>query len=318
MPVLSFYEGYGEMSFGVFNNELDSNDHILFSFPYTYSYNLFSNSFTKEKFYEDVFFLASEELGIRIEDYDLYTVGVLQNPEVPFEVKKSISLLDTLVPNTMFVSFFLYGMKDNYFSYFPRNLKQDFNFRANLDLYHNIVYSESRDIVLKDSLLRQILSTSDLQVDSEEILFTGDRIREFHFNPALTYLLMFDLLKDPGSYYIRLDTNNLYAHTQLFEFNNVDHRAIGTLINIPSKIECLIETELGAPQLITLDADTLFVVPLDHGESARILIKSSGQNFEKQVFGGELGIILDTREKTVSTEFKEIYLSALSQFLSRL
>lgn len=319
MPILSFYEGYTELSFGVFEDKIDADVANIYRFPYTYSNNLFENSFPREQFYKDVFSVACKELNTNIKNCTLYNSGFLSVPELPFESKNSVSVFSNLASSVIYVSSQMIALNKEFYSYMPLDANVgDLNARMNLDMYHNIISADSHDVVLKDALLREIISRSTFNLSQGEFIFTGDRFREFSLNPSLAYLLIFDLLKDPGVFFLRLDKDNLYAHSVSIGDSTLTYPYIGTLINIPGDVECLYETDVGTSQLFDLKEDNIFMLPLNPGSDARIMVKSSSQSFEQTVLGGSLGVIIDTRDKSERIEFKEVYLNMVKQSMNRI
>lgn len=319
MPILSFYEGYSELSFVVFGSDIDPNDYNVYRFPYTYSNNLFANSFTRDDFYKDVFQLACKSLKIKQKDYQLYSLGFLSCPELPFETVKEACVFSEIPSGYMYISTQMIAMKNATYSFnLPTLDTADYNFRANLDLYHNIIYYDSRDIALKDAYIREISHYANVTVPYDEIIITGDRLREFKNNPALGYLLILDVIRNHGTYNVKVDKENIFPHSVLTGIDKIDYPTLGTLVNIPGEVECLIETDVGTPQMFDLPADSIFVVPLDIGSDARVLVKSHETVIDKRVNGGELGIVIDTRDKMDKTEFKEVYLNYIAQSINRL
>jgi hypothetical protein len=319
MPVLSYYEGYSELSFGLFKNELDPNDHKLYRFPYTYSNNLFANSFPREKFINDVFELALKTLDVNLQDCKLYATGFLSAPELSFDVAGSFSLASKMPHGGVYISSQVIATEQSTYSMLPVSVvDEDPNFRVNLDLYHNIIYYDSRDIVLKDSVIRSLINIPNYHITAKDLIITGDRLREFYVNEALSYLLIFDLIKTSGVYHLKIDLENLLPHTISLDSLSIDYPSIGTLINIPGKVECLYETEVGTHQLFDLEADTLFILPLDSDATGRIVAKSSEVTIDEKVVGGKLGVIIDTRDKPKKVEFKEVYLNNIKQSIKRI
>lgn len=318
MPILSFYEGYSELSFCLYSNDLE-NSCKMFRFPYTYSHNLFANSFPREHFYKDVFNLAGKELGVNIAECDLYTIGFLAPPEVPFEVTKSVVLFSSMPENYIYLSSMMFALQNVAHSFFPTNVEfSDKDFRANLDLYHNIVYYDSRDIVQKDALLRAIVSQNNISVPFSDVTYTGDRLREFDINKPLTYLLLFDLIRNPGSFYLKMDIENRFAHSLLVPDLDVTAQNLGTLINVPGEVECLYETGFASPQLFELKSNNIFILPLDSTTEARVMLKSGEYKLEQKITGGSLGLIIDTRDKRRNIDFQEMYINYISQAINRI
>lgn len=319
MPVLSFYEGYSELSFCVFDDPTDVGSNKIYRFPYTYSNNLFANSFSREKFYKDVFALALKELNIEIKDYSLYAMGFLGTVDLPYKIDKNISVFSQIPPGYVYASSQAVAIAGKTYSYcLPTVETYDTNIRANLDLYHNIIFYDSRDIVLKDSFLRALLHYGPIEIPYDEVILTGDRFREFDLNPALGYLMAFDIIKNPGTFFLKMDTQNIFPHTILMGLGTLEYSTIGTLVNIPGKVECLFETDIATAQVFDLPENSIFIMPLQEGATARILIKSHETTVEKVVKGGKLGVIIDTRNKMKVTEFKEVYLNYIAQSMNRL
>jgi hypothetical protein len=319
MAILSLFEGYTEISFVLFYNELDANDHKVFKFPYTYSFNLFGNSFSREKFYRDVFGIALKELNVDLKDCELYASGIMTPPDLPFETVKSSTALANLSPNHIFVSSQSISIYDQHYSSIPLDLDSKLmDFRANLDLYHNIVYKESLDIVMKDALLRSLISKNQFSLDQQSYVLTGDRFREAHYNRGLAHLLVLDILKNPGIYHLRLDENNLVANSFLLSTQNIEFPSIGTLVNVEAPAEVLYESDIGTSQIIDLVEDQIFILPLDSGSTARIIVKNSDNVMERMVNGGDIGVIFDTRDKKNKPEFKEVYLNMIKEHLHKI
>ena len=73
---------------------------------------------------------------------------------------------------------------------------------------------------------------------------------------------------------------------------------LGTLINSPGETTCLIETDLGTSQLLDVGPGRIAFVPLEMSDQARVVIKSVNLgSIERNVQGGKLGLIIDTRTK---------------------
>lgn len=310
MYTLSFYEGSSELSFAIGRR--------LFKFPYTYSKNLFSSSFTKEQFYKDIFNLAAKELGESLDNCEIYTTGVLDHPKVPFKVEKSACILTSLPENYVYVNNYMIAMKNVFRSFTPLSFyEEEDNLFANMNIFKNIVYSDTFDINVKDKLLRAILASTQLNFSGNGVVLTGDRFINFNINTPLSYLLVFDIIRQPGIFYVKLDKRNFLPHMMLLSYEE-EFFSLGTLVNSPGETECLYETEVGTSQLITLEPDKLFILPLEAKNEARILVKSSSGQIDQKVIGGELGVVIDTRSKTEGFEFKEVGVDAIIQALNRI
>ncbi len=310
MYILSFYEGTSELSFALGRK--------LFKFPYTYSESIFGTIFTKEQFYKDVFELAAKELGVKLKECEIHAIGVLDIPKIPFEIKKSLCLLTSLPENYVYMTRNMVAVNHSYNSYTPLTLyDSDDNLLANMGIYPNLFSSDTHDVNVKDTLLRSIMVGSEYKFMGTGVLFTGDRFIDFDTNPPLSYLLVFDTVKQPGIFNLRIDKKNFFPHMLMIGLDE-EFAPLGTLVNSPGKTECLYKTDVGTSQMIELEPNKLFIVPLERGNEAHILIKNSEGQMEQRVFGGELGVIFDTRDKNAVREYKEIEIDAIIQALNKI
>lgn len=319
MPVLSFYEGISELSFLKLDDLSGSADDSLFKFPYVYSEKLFGSSFTKDEFYSSVYELACKSLGIVAKDTEVFACGVINEPQVPFKTVKKGSVLKSLPPNYAFISDHTFAYSDAIFSMMPVDTvdPQD-DMEANLSIYTNVFFAETGDILNKDSMLREIIKNSGVTIDAKEVVFTGERVSDRRISPVVTYLFLLDIVKNPGIYHLKMDRNNLFSHTFLAGGNEPPIPSVGTLINSPGKTECLYETDVGTSQLIDLEAEKLFVLPLEAGAGARLMVKNVEGQTDTLVYGGELGVILDTRDKSKGLIYKDSSADVIDKALHKL
>lgn len=310
MYILSFYEGSTELSLA-FGSK-------LFKFPYTYSENLFLNSFSQEEFYRDVIELGTKELDVKLELCEIYVTGLFSSPKIPFEVKKSSSLLTHLPDGYIYVDSKTVATKEKCNSFMPLTVYEtEDNLLANLTLYNNLVYTDTRDVNTRDSLIRAIIANADMKLTNPDIVLSGDRFVNFDLNKPLSYLLVMDILRQPGIFYVRVDKNNMLPHVLMLDIEE-DYSSLGTLINSPGKTECLYKTDVGTSQMIDLEANKLFIVPLEKSASATVVLKNSSGHVEQTIKGGELGLVIDTRNKADQFEFKEVEVDAIIQALNRI
>lgn len=310
MQKLSFYEGSSELSF-CFNGD-------LFRYPYTYSSNLFSNSFSKDQFYEDVFGLASRVLNFDMTKVELTTCGVLKSPKVAYEAHQSGSVLTKLSENQIYVNHDLIGLESNINSYVPVNFfENESDFSANLHIYLSLVLTETHDITEQDTLLRAILSLATISIKSGDVLLTGEYFTTLSLHKALSYLFILDLLNPPGLFRVKIDSENAYPHAHMGTLEDISYTKMGTLINSPGKTECLYKTDLGTSQLIDLKPEKLFILPLDEQSEGTIFVKTSQTQFEEKVHGGELGVVIDTRDKSNLAKQTKIGVDVILQALNR-
>ncbi len=317
MPVLSFHEGISELSFLLLENPGDLENSKKLSYPYTYSEKLFGRSFTKQEYYNTLFQTVANEFGIKLSDVEIFASGVLSVPEVPIEPTKKAYLINSIPENYIYLSSNIFAVGNDYiFAYPLSDIDPEDNSKANLAIYSNVNYHETSDVLAKDSILRNF--STNFVLEPREVVITGERCSDKRISAAITHLLIIDILRESGIFNIKLDEENNFVHSFMFESFEPQSISIGTLINSPGKTECLYETDVGTKQLIDLDAGKLFIIPLDAGSTARVMVKSSGWKGEKVVYGGELGVILDTREKSNGGVFKEMYADVVNKSLHRL
>jgi hypothetical protein len=310
MRVLSFYEGLTELSFALENS--------VFKLPYTYAPNLFSTSFSKEKFYKDVFEIASRKLGVDMVECQVSAIGVLDAPKVPYDTNQSKCLLSILPDDHVFVAYEVLATRSDCSSYEPVGIYDDTdNMLANIELYPHLTYSDTHDVSIKDTFLRNILTQTLLKFKGSEIVLTGDRFSKFNVNKPLSYLLVLDIVRSAGMYTVKVDKENIFPHTLSIGVN-ADYDNLGTLVNSPGPSEILFETEVGTSQFVELEEDKLFILPLGLNDKARLLVKNQKGQLENTVFGGELGVIVDTRRKEKNYEFREVEVDAIIQALNRI
>jgi hypothetical protein len=194
------------------------------------------------------------------------------------------------------------------------------DFLANFDIYPNVKHLDTQDINIKDNFLRALVSNSPVSIGEGSVLITGERFIDFDKSEAISYLLAFDLLRFPGTYHLKIDKNNVFPHyfmlDMLAEIDD-EYFSVGTIVNSPGPTECLYKSNLGTTQLVTLEENRIFIIPLDKNSEASVLIKNSKGSIERKVQGGALGVVLDTRDKT-SEESHKVGLDAIIQALNKL
>ena len=151
------------------------------------------------------------------------------------------------------------------------------------------------------------------------------------YNTEIDYILILNLIKKAGIFEVELDRERylilqyiLKAYdksAQLMAEGKVEK--LGTLINTYGEAECLITSEIGTSQLLDIEKDKVFVLPLNYNERAHLTIKSQKiGTMEKDVTGGKLGLIFDTRvEKVDITSDLKVFnasLKSLGQALSKI
>ncbi len=320
MPIVSFYEGVSGLSFAVCAEPSLGKITKTYTYPYVYSHNLFATSFTRAQFYKDVFKYALKELGFSLGEFDLHAIGILEVPrELPQEPKNKGALYQELPLDFVCINHEMVMVQGNINSFMPiEELKQVDNFKSNTHLYPVVKHAEEPDIVNQDSLLRKIVGSFDTRFTKKDLVITGERFTAVGKHLELAYLIILDVLTTPGVFRLKLDTGNLFPHIALLGRSEIEFSTMGTLINSPGNTECLYQSDVNTSQLIALEPNNLFVIPLEEGDHARLYVKNSLGTFDEKVFGGHLGVVIDTRHKEAGISYNEKYLEAIRGALRRL
>lgn len=319
MPILSVQLGLTSTSFLLYKSD---NEVKFYNYPYSYL-PLYRNT-SKKEFYIDLFDFVSGEFGLNHTECELIITSML-DPTIGDYPSKSSKLLSEVLPTIQSFSYFFvdsYGMfKDESFlvasPYINNNAAfmlsdpEKINYLANSSVYTNSIPLEDFDIFDRDDSTRYLaenLSSSTFK--SDKIIFTGDRFSQIENSKSLAYLLAIDLIKTPGFFNIYIDTKNQLAnaaHIASYKpdlahlLDQIPLHFVGGLVNSPTGVECLVKTSVGTSQLVDLDTETLQLIPLEKNSSTSIVARSqSVGTLEHEVKGGDIGLIIDTREKVSS------------------
>ena len=147
------------------------------------------------------------------------------------------------------------------------------------------------------------------------IVFTGERFSKESVKDPVTYILVLDMLRTVGIFDVRIDSDNVMpllaafsAYNNRFDdvLTNWQLWPLGTVLITYGSVECLVEKSNGSKQLIDVGPNELFLVPLEADSRSRIKVKNNLiGNLEKEVHGGVLGLVIDTREKNNPKFFNE-------------
>ncbi|HXK52594.1 hypothetical protein H6802_01860 [Candidatus Nomurabacteria bacterium] len=341
MPVLSFYEGYSELTFVYSESdkskvgnellELDAKPEI-FKLPFVYSANLYSCSFSKEQFYKEVFSLVYSQLGItkdQLPGLEFYASGYIKVPDsLPLKPKKSFCVSDFIHEPYLFVGSDFLIQQGCFTSLLPVSyLTQYANFYSNYSIYPGMKLTEPRDIVLTDQLVRDSMYFSSLSSSlnlkpkkpvTKKAVFTGERLSNYEENKALSLLLMLDLLIYPGMYQLQLDKSNLLPALFALDITNFGLLSIGSAIVSPGYNEVLFKSEAASQQFFEISEDSIFILPLDAEEQGVVAVKSELGTMEYEVKGGEVGLVFDARRRDMGPVYKDVYINMIEQNLLRI
>jgi hypothetical protein len=343
MPTLSIYIGESQISALLYKSPSD----FEFShFSYVYPQSLIVDGSNKDKFNKQVLALFAKRFGVKISDITVIT-GDLMGESGVYTSLSSIQDYDWLYADNFtiatpeeFISFFPYG-KDSKFS-----LAELKNYFSNRSLYPQYISSSPKFLNAADMLLREMMQTSKHNYYGEKpVILTGGRFAQLDVNPVMTYVLGLSLLKDPGLYDLRLDSECILPVLSLLNNQAINKEegsekesvsalsadmvgvfdktlfeekltTLGTVLKVPGGVECLFEKDVGEPQLISLKENEIFVFPLDKLDLARISVTGKSINkLETSVRGGTLGFVIDTRQSDYN-EVKREWLKVIQERIS--
>ena len=313
MPILAAYFDVSDISLLIEN---EKKDFELVNFPYTYSFEAFSNQCHKAAFYKAALEAVLRERKEKLSSFEVLAVGFLEAPVLPTKTILTTNLLNVLqISDNIYpiiVNNFSILTRDSVLSYEPSSKKiigvdtSEKDEFANTSIYPQIIPTDMSITSALDRNIPDKLSSVDLGYESGATLaFGGSRFSRPVVNEYLDYILMVDLVKKPGTYNLYADRKNsavLFSLLRMYQKGlGLDIKAsaepVGTLINSPGDTECLLVSEVGTTQFFGVKKDTLFIMPLDSNVKAKVKVKSKSLgSFETFVQGGKVGLIIDTRE----------------------
>ena len=305
------------------------------NFPYIYNKAIFSTSFTEDLFYQNLFTSFCKEHDVNLSLCDVLLTGFLEAPKLGIPVKLTKSLYEVfenikytypiLINNTSILTtdfcFSSSTLKPHRKSVEFGDVDED-NYYANLEIYPQIVTNEISTQIDLDSNIAFLMDEKSTLPSGLPLLFCGSRFSRTSIFAELDYLLMLNLIREPGVYEIKRDTFNVTILSALLNIydrkTNIkpEIEKSATVISNPSALECMIKTDEGTSQLVQLEKDKTMVVPIPKGNRAKILLKSHLLGtVEHEIIGGDIGLIFDTRvEKRIVIQDVGIFSLGLKSF----
>lgn len=311
MPILAAYIGAHDVTGLIYKS---SEDYSFWSYPYVYSPELFSAFTTETSFYRYLFDQMCKDKGLKCSDCDIILSGFLQPPKLEIGLKMYVSMYELMMRTENYypvmINNYAIASKDQIFSSKPledieeTNDLTEENFYANLSLYPQVVVSDLVSRVDMDSKLLQSVQSFKVPAD-KPIVFLGSRFNDLHGISDINSMLILQLLQDSGIYDVYLDVQSKTLLTSMLRMYLGKDSGIGdypeklaTIVSLSGNLECLISSQIGTSQIIDLEKDKIFVLPLPKDERTKIMLKSPGKpSIERIVGGGKSGIIFDTRSQ---------------------
>ncbi len=321
MPILSVCRTPSRLSFFSFTSPTDFE---WFKYPYAHVAGLFG-----ENAGEFIRAVVRKQIGIELSSAEVLLTGFSDMPIVDFEVKIAQTLWDALSGITKFNVFYLdtffAAYTGGFISVFPSAIDSSVhqtetsNFFGNLAVYPFVTAAKPADLHSINTYLKSVLPDDGYGFDkTKPIVFTGDKFAKTQ-NLADRYLLIIDTTKQEGIFDLYYDVDerlpplglfslyNAEAYARVFE--SLEMQRLGTLVSARGGVECLVENPVGSRQIFDVKDNDMFVLPLPPDMESRVVVKAASLGtVEKVIRGGELGFIVDTRDKgaAAKSDLKDI------------
>lgn len=322
MPILSINFGLANVRGVYLSDEGAVSDYVI---NYSYIKEFYSHFYSKKDFYSDFTEHFIKKMKVPKRDLQIIATGFPEVPTISYEYADQITTdqlfnqvedyeINSLSNNAVFT-------KKGYINF--DEVKRitygeiESNYLKNLTVYKNVFPSRPSDYNLMFSNIWNVVNsrrsnTQEVLLKDKPTLFLGDVFsmpglggEEF---TKIAYLHILSIIVNPGIFTLFLDKTNIFPnlfHLKRYRpelgyiYDNFKPELLGTLVNSPGETTCLIETELGTSQLIDLNVGKIVFIPLDTSSKARVVVKSTVLgSVEKNIKGGTLGLILDTRTKS--------------------
>ncbi|OGC46297.1 hypothetical protein A2V49_00330 [candidate division WWE3 bacterium RBG_19FT_COMBO_34_6] len=315
MPILSL--NFGRSNFSALYLD-ENNNQTYWTYRYTYLKALYSHFYTRDQFYTDIFnlFLKTNKIktgsvAVIATGYDLpITIGSDITFSLP--INEILSKIDNF--NCIYIDkdkiITRNSVSDNNVDLNSILSSRERNFMANYEFYKNISPTNLSQFEAILSNIYNVISFQNVLLGlppNKRLLFISDLFNEKkHEYLSLSYFYLLSMITGKGVTKISLDESDKIIHLNLMRAYKSEYASIaesympsdlGTLINYPSEVSCLIKNEMSSPQLVDIKLGQIFFLPVDESAYLTINLKSGSDLLEQKVSGGKIGIIIDTRVK---------------------
>jgi hypothetical protein len=152
MPVLAAFIDTQDVNILLYISETEF---YLYKFPYVYSSNIFSSSYSETEFYGAVFDYYCKQHKLKLTDCDILVTGFLEPPKLNFNLKMYISLSEVMKGIKGFFPIYVnnYSVISPQAFFCSTDVKgtqlygdiadpEELNFYANLSLYPQLVAND--------------------------------------------------------------------------------------------------------------------------------------------------------------------------------
>ena len=266
---------------------------------------------------------------VKLADCKVYVSSLFPVPDLGLKkakylpIEKVFSTIKTYYP--ILVNQYSFVTPDTFVSCTPNTAlleEVDYpDFYANSNVYPQISFTELNSRIRADKVFLEMLVSQPKTVSTKTklpLVFMGSRFRFSHAtHKELDYVFLLSLIQGQGVFRVKVDSFGSHLLSGVlgsasvapsFEASESYIDDLGTLISAKGDLECLVNTTAAASQLFDVPKNSIFVMPLGNGDTARLVVKGHGIDLvEKEVEGGSLGLIFDTREDKVAT-FRDVKL----------
>ena len=306
MPRLAAYLSDTNSNFLI---ETDENSYELATFPYSYETRLFSNQVNIGDFYKQVFETISRSYKKKLSDFDIYIASNQKDLNFPFDVKGNVSInqvLDSfrdyqvllLGPRRVYAKGLVNGAVKT-----AKTDQEESKFFDNSLLYSQIIPNDVAAQTFVDSSI--IGSFNYFFNEGTPVVLSGDRFNNLYSDDELSYVVGLESIRNNGIYDVYVSPQNAIVLIQTLKMfvkgitiSPLDYSVrLGSLIKSSGGAECLIKSDLDTQQFFEVKKNSIFTLPLLENDKSIIQVKlHDNETIERNVDGGKIGLIVDTRD----------------------
>lgn len=299
----------------------------FFHFPYVYSKGIFSNQCSEKEFYTYLIEKLLLEREIKPSLCTIVTSGFFNPPDIDFKTKLSVEVSSLIEDSNEFIPIFINNcafVTKGVISSQERcqeeftSLDQDFGRRdddANIFCYPQVIPEDVSSQISIDSKIFDKIPNKLTFESGRKLVFTGGRFSHKIPYKELDYVLILEVLRGLGVFDVYLDSFNSFSllkTMQIYDKSLITDahgyfEKLGSFIRTGGACECLFSTGLGDDQLIEIEENKIFVLPVMLESPARLSIKSRDLGtIDIRTTGGKIGLVFDTRleERSIYDDVK--------------
>lgn len=311
MPIITAYIGTSHFCLMLYKS---SQDYSFFYSPYVYLPNIFLNNTSEQEFYISLIKIFCKNKKINFDSVIIYITGFLSTPNFTLDNVKKMDysqimfsfkdLYPVMVNDFALSTKFYIASKTKYQDYYQNDHLEAL--KLNKSIYKNI---KAESIYEQISLDKEVLNNvynSNIKWNFETPIIFMDSRFSYQILRPYDYVYMLSLINSPGIYDIYLDQSQSFILIKMLnivlnkieipiDLLNIEH--ICTLINTTSDISCIVTSDGIEDYSISHLKDSIKSYSLDYQKDYEIIVTNNRLGtITKQIKGGSLGIVIDSRE----------------------